>query len=119
MTRWLALAAVLLAAPATLYGCAPPVVQQAGTSCEQLGLQVRVLDGQLAQERIVIGAATRQHDLQPGGNLHLTDDHPGDPRGDRALRDRQAHDLEQMRNRLAVHEAALAEARTRGADCAR
>jgi hypothetical protein len=119
MTRLLALAALLLAAPAVLSGCAPPAVQQAAASCEQLGLHVRVLDGQLAQERIVLGAVTRQHEIRPAGNLHLTDGHPDDARANQTLRDRQARELEQMQDRLATHEAALAEARRLAADCQR
>src|SRR6185437_6852233 len=47
MSRLVVLATILLAAPA---GCAPRAAQQAGAGCEQLGLHVRVLDGQLAQE---------------------------------------------------------------------
>jgi hypothetical protein len=117
MSRLVVLAAILLAAPAVLSGCAPRAAQQAGASCEQLGLHVRVLDGQLAQERLVLGAATRQHDLQPANNLHLTDGHADDPRADQILRDRQAGDLEQLQSRLAVHEAALADARALAADC--
>jgi hypothetical protein len=75
------------------------------------------LDGQLARERIVLGAATRQHDLHFAHNLHLTDGHVDDPRGDQILRDRQAGDLEQLQSRLAADEAALADARTLAADC--
>lgn len=67
----------------------------------------------------VLGAATRQHDLQPASNLHLTDDHPDDPRAAQTLYDRQARDLEQLQDRLSVHEAALAVARALAADCAR
>lgn len=119
MSRLVVLAAILLAAPAVLSGCAPRAAQQAGASCEQLGLHVRVLDGQLAQERLMLGAATRQHDLRPTGNLHLTDNLPDDPPADRTLRDRQARDLEQLQDRLTAHEAALADARTLAADCAR
>ncbi len=113
MARLLALAAALLAAPIGLYGCAPPAVQQAETSCERLGLHVRVLDGQLAQERLMLGAAARQRDQPPPGNLHLADD----PRADQILVDRQANDLDALQGRLAVHEAALADARSLAAQC--
>jgi hypothetical protein len=117
MSRLVVLVAILLAAPAVLSGCAPRAAQQADARCEQLGLNVRVLDGQLAQERLVLGAATRQHDLRPTGNLYLTDNRPDDP-ANRTLHDRQARDLKQLQDKLAVHEAALADARTLAADCA-
>ena len=116
MSRLVVLATILLAAPA---GCAPRAAQQAGASCEQLGLHVRVLDGQLAQERLVLGAATRQYDLRPTGNLHLTDNHPDDPAANRTLPDRQARDLDRLQESVAAHEAALAYARTLAVDCAR
>ena len=115
MSRLVVLATILLAAPA---GCSPRAAEQAGASCEQLGLHVRVLDGQLAQERLVIGAATRQHELQPAGNLHLTDNHLDDPPANGTLHDRQTRDLKQLQDELAVHEAALADARTLAAHCA-
>jgi hypothetical protein len=119
MSRLVVLAAILLATPAVLSGCAPRAAQQAGASCEQLGLNVRVLDGQLAQERLVLGAATRQHDLRPTVNLHLTDNHPDDPPANRTLPDRQARDLDRLQESVAAHEAALAYARTLAVDCAR
>jgi len=112
MTRRHAFAAALLAAPLGLCGCAPPAAQQAGTGCERLGLDVRVLDGQLAQDRLVLGAATRQRD-QPASSLHLMNDPPAD----QALRDRRAGDLDTLQGRLAGHEAALADARTLAAQC--
>ena len=118
MTRLAALA-VFLPAPAVLSGCAAPAIQQAGAQCEELGLHVRVLDGQLAQERIVLGTATRQHEIKTAGNLHLTDAHPDDTHADQTLHDRQARDLQQMQDRVAVDEAAVAEARARAAVCQR
>ncbi len=119
MTRLLSLAAALVAAPLGLYGCAPAGVEQAGTSCERLGLHVRVLDGQLAQERLVLGAATRRHEQQFASNLPLTDGSPDGARAGQTLRDRQAGDLDELHGRLAVHEAALADARTLAAECER
>jgi hypothetical protein len=119
MSRLVVLVAILLAAPAVLSGCAPRAAQQAEASCEQLGLNVRVLDGQLAQERLVLGAAARQHDLRSTGNLHLTDNHPDDPPANRTLPDRQARDLDRLQESVAAHEAALAYARTLAVDCAR
>jgi len=65
----------------------------------------------------VLGAATRQHDLQSAHNLHLTDGHADDPRADQILSDRKAGDLEKLQSRLAVDEAALADARRLVADC--
>jgi hypothetical protein len=118
MSRLVVLAAMLLASPAILSGCAPRAAQQADAGCEPRALHVRVLDGRLAEERLMLGAATRQHELQPAGNLHLTDAQPDDARADQALRDRQARDIAHMQDRLATHEAALAEARTLAADCA-
>jgi hypothetical protein len=116
MTRLRALAAALLAAPLALYGCAPSPGRQAETSCERLGLNVRVLDGELAQDRLVLGAATRRRD-QPASSLHLMSDPPADPGAEQALRDRRTADLDAMQGRLVGHQAALDDARTRAAQC--
>jgi hypothetical protein len=119
MAHRLSLAAALVAAPLGLYGCAAPAIEQAGTSCERLGLHVRVLDGQLAQERLVLGAATRQHEQQYASNFPLTDGPLDDARAGHTLRDRQASNLDELQDRLAVHEVALADARTLAAECRR
>jgi hypothetical protein len=114
MIRLLALAVALLAAPFGLYGCAPHAIP-VEASCQSLGLHVRVLDGQLAQERLVLGAAARQNN-QPASSLHLATDPPDDPSAAQTRRE-QAGDLDAMQSRVADHEAALADARTLAVQC--
>src|SRR6185437_2336935 len=102
MSRLVVLVAILLAAPAVLSGCAPRAAQQAEASCEQLGLNVRVLDGQLGQMEVAGGPKVMLAGCGAEHEALLRDNHPDDPAANRTLPDRQARDLDRLQESVAA-----------------
>jgi len=118
MTRRPSLPAFLLGAALWLCGCTAPAIRPAGVDCDQLGLNVRILDGNLAQQRIELDAAVRRR-AEHAGNLRLAANDADGARAGQTIAVRSDGNLDELRDRFAARQAALADARALAAGCRR